>query len=364
MHAANLSDSAVQKELRKRLLYVYPSADRDFTSVLVNGSGTAAVEAMVSSLVPQNGHALVAANGAYGERMAALLLAQGKNVHMVRSGWTDPINFDAVHRILSTEPRISHVLAVHHETTTGRLNDIPRLGEMCAHYDVPLLLDCVSSFGAEEIDFENWNLEACAATSNQCLQAPTGMSFVVARRNVLDAGQSGATSVDFDLFRHYADQKMGSSSPAESTDLCHGLLRALQELQDSGGWRSRRQCYATISRKIFIALLAQGIKPALDITAPSAAEMTAYRIPKGYEHSSLHDCLKASGFAVHSGTDKFDREIFRISVMGMLNFSDIDKLIRALEEFWKNRKCFPAASNHLPSKPFLGRFQFTLYRSE
>src|SRR5437773_630933 len=145
--------AALQTEIRTRLVQVYPEAERDFVALLLTGSGTAAVEAMVGSLVPARGHVLVVANGVYGERMAAMLEMQGKVGHIAAAPWTEPINLTAAEKILVEYPQISHVLAVHHETTTGRLNDIEALGALCRQYGKALLLDAVSSFGGEEIDF-------------------------------------------------------------------------------------------------------------------------------------------------------------------------------------------------------------------
>src|SRR5215475_14310151 len=93
--------AALQNEIRQRLGAVYPEAARNFTAVLLAGSGTAAVEAMVGSLVPREGEALVVANGVYGERMAAMLRAQGKTAHVAAAEWTEPMNLGAVERILA-----------------------------------------------------------------------------------------------------------------------------------------------------------------------------------------------------------------------------------------------------------------------
>src|SRR5262245_44304047 len=108
--------AALQAELRRRLIGVYPQAARDYTALLLAGSGTAAVEAMVGTFVPRQGHALVVANGVYGERMAAMLTAQGKTAHTARAAWTEPMDLIAAERLLAAEPRITHVLAVQHET--------------------------------------------------------------------------------------------------------------------------------------------------------------------------------------------------------------------------------------------------------
>ncbi len=319
----------LQCEIRRRLVSVYTEASRDFTAILLTGSGTAAVEAMVGSLVPKDGHALVVANGVYGERMAAMLEAQGKTVHLARADWTEPMNLAAAEQVLASEPKITHVLAVHHETTTGRLNDIPALGALCHRYGVSLLLDCVSSFGGEAIDFENWNLEACAGTANKCLHGVPGVSFVMARKSAMESRRSGATSVYLDLFRHYAEQRKGSSPFTHSVHVCYALAEALKELADSGGWRGRHAHYAMLSRQVFDGLREQGIEPLLDLAAPSSSVLTAYRVPGGSDYASLHDFLKAAGFVIYAGQGKLAQEIFRIAVMGTINSNDIERLLAA-----------------------------------
>jgi 2-aminoethylphosphonate-pyruvate transaminase len=335
--------AALQSEIRRRLIGVYPQAARDYTAVLLAGSGTAAVEAMVGTFVPRQGHALVVANGVYGERMAAMLAAQGKTAHTARAAWTEPMDLLAAERLLAGEPRITHVLAVQHETTTGRLNNIAALGALCRRFDKPLLLDAVSSFGAEELDFENWNLAACAATANKCLHGVPGVSFVLARRDAL-AAESGATSLYLDLSRYYAEQEKGSTPFTMPVQVCYALAEALRELEDAGGWRARRAHYAALSALAFAGLQSQGVAPLLDIAAPSSPVLTAYRIPTGpagLDYASLHTALKAAGFVIYAGQGQFQHEIFRIAVMGDLAAADIERLLTAFAQ-WRQRQAAQA----------------------
>jgi len=65
-------------DIKERLVKVYPKAAKDYEAILLTGSGTCAVEAMLSTLVPRDGKALVVTNGVYGERMAAMVTAHGK----------------------------------------------------------------------------------------------------------------------------------------------------------------------------------------------------------------------------------------------------------------------------------------------
>lgn len=323
----------LQQTLREQLTRVYASAGQDYTTVLITGSGTAAVEMMVGSLVPSNGSALVVANGVYGERMAEILRAQGKTALLAGSEWISPMNLGKVDEILSAQPGISHVLAVHIETTTGRLNDIGALAEVCRKYNVPILLDAVSSFGAEKIDFTGWNLEACASTANKCLHGVPGIAFVVVRRSALTERVSGATSVYLNLFKHAEEQQRGSTLFTPSVQVCYALAEALRELCEQGGWQARHQRYRILSKRIFAALHGQAVKPLLASDAHSTV-LTSYHMPAGYRYDQLHDMLKQAGFVIYAGQGQFSGEIFRIAVMGDLSDSDIDRLISACRQFW------------------------------
>jgi 2-aminoethylphosphonate-pyruvate transaminase len=329
--------TALMGELRARLLTVYPQAANDYTAILLSGSGTAAVEAMVSSLVPRDGHALVMSNGVYGERISAMLSAQAKTVHIARAEWTDPMNLSAAEDILKSNTNISHVVAVHLETTTGRLNDILPLSDLCRRYNVRLLLDCVSSYGGEEIDFDKWEIDACTGASYTCLHGAPGVSFVIARKSAFSKRKTGAPGVYLDLFRQYAEQNRNATPFTPAVSLYFALNEALEELVDAGGWRSRRAHYRELSHRVFEGLRLQGIEPLLDIQEPASSLLTAYRIPGACDYSSLHSHMKKAGFVIYAGQGKLAGEMFRIANMGALTLKDMEQLLRAFAEYWPTR---------------------------
>jgi len=313
----------MQRRIRDGLTRVY-GCPGEYASVLMTGSGTAAVEAMVGSLIaPNHKPALVVANGVYGERMAAMLKRHGRNYEVAASGWTDPMD------LVSVSERIRHcscVLAVHHETTTGRLNDIHSLGELCRQFRVPLLLDAVSSFGGEEIQFENWNLLACAATANKCLHGVPGVSFVVARRTALETpGHSPALYLD--LQNYYTLQEKDGSPFTQAVQACYGLDEALRELTEEGGWQSRRDGYRRRTQQVEEGLGRLGISPFL--REGRSCILGSYHLPAGVSYDQLHDRLKAAGFVIYAGQGGLSSQMFRIAVMGELSSGDLERLLAA-----------------------------------
>jgi 2-aminoethylphosphonate-pyruvate transaminase len=320
----------LQLSVRGRLERLYDGAT-EHVAILLTGSGTAAVEAMVGSVVPKDGYALVAANGVYGDRMAQMLAVQGKRTTVVASDWLADIDLAGVDARLTADPGITHVLAVHHETTTGRLNSIPALGALCKRHDRALVLDAVSSFGGEDLRFAEWNLEAVAGTANKCLHGVPGVSFVMLDARVLTARASGATSVYLDLFRHWKEQVAGWSPFTQSVHVMYALDEALAEMGELGGWRARHALYAARAAEVRATLAELGVEPFLGRdAAASSSILTSFKVPSHIRYEDLHDRLKERGFVIYAGQGPYQGKMFRIAVMGDLTRADMDELKSAL----------------------------------
>lgn len=314
--------------VRTRLAGVY--GEKGFTPVLLGGSGTAAVETMLA-LVGKTENALVVANGVYGERMAAMLKAQGKSYEMVQSAWTSGIDLDAADTALASG-RFQRVLTVHHETTTGRLNDVGALGALAKKHGVPMLLDAVSSFAGEELRLADWNIEALAATANKCVHGAPGVSFVLAsdRSIAQAASRNGATSVYLDIAKHAAEQAKGSTPFTLPTHVMKAFDEALAELADEGGWKTRHASYVARSKRVRAVCAELSAHLLLERDDVYGATLTSFRLPGGKTYEKLHADLKRDGFVIYAGQGKFDGAIFRIAVMGDLSSGDIDRLASSL----------------------------------
>lgn len=313
-------------DLKQRLLNIYPATQDSYDAIILTGSGTCAVEAMLSSFIPTHGKALVVANGVYGDRMATMIKAHGKPIETVNSPWHQDLNLAAVETHLKQDKTITHVVTVHHETTTGRLNNIARLGQLCQQFEVSLLLDGVSSFGVEKIDFKNWNIEACAATANKCLHGVPGLSFVLAKSSTFQTRSSAATTLYLDLYRYQKEQITGYSPFTQAVHVSYAFQAALQEFLEIGGWSARQKSYSLLSQQIRQGLQELGIKLLLDESAYSCA-LTSFLLPSNLSYQSLHQTLKKAGFIIYAGQGNFENRIFRIANMGNITTQDIENLL-------------------------------------
>jgi 2-aminoethylphosphonate-pyruvate transaminase len=318
----------LQDEARERLLAAYSLDPAIWTAVLMTGSGTAAVESMVAALTPEAGRLLIVENGVYGERIAQMC-AQYRIPHERLVGpWMQAPDLDAITARLDTagqDVRFTHLAVVHHETTTGRLNNLKPLGDLCRARGMGLLVDGVSSFGAEDLDFADASLSAVAATANKCLHGVPGVSFVIVRRSALSQAVSRTYYLDLGRLARLQDQRNTPFTPA--VHAYYGLVEALREFSEQGGRLARYQHYASLAEQVRAGLAVLKIETAVP-PEQSSVVLRAYRVPAGLTYTSLHDGLKAEGFVIYAGQGDLSKTLFRISTLGNVTSADIDRLLQ------------------------------------
>ncbi len=143
---------AMTAELRGRLLALTGDAAGEFDCVPMQGSGSFCVEAMLGSFVPKDGKVLVLANGAYGLRAAQTMQYLGRAYTLIDKGDYLPPRGDEVAAALDADPAITHVIAIHCETSSGILNPVAEISEAVYAKGRKLLVDSMSAFGAIPLD--------------------------------------------------------------------------------------------------------------------------------------------------------------------------------------------------------------------
>jgi 2-aminoethylphosphonate-pyruvate transaminase len=320
----------LQDEARARLLAAYALDPQVWCAVLISASGTAAVESMVAALVPDDGRVLVVENGVYGERIAQIC-AQYRIAHQRLTGdWMQAPDLAAIAARLDAAAgaaRFTHLAVVHHETTTGRLNPLAPLSALCGARGVSLLVDGVSSFGAEALGFDEATLAAVAGCANKCLHGVPGAAFVIARRAALGGAASRSYYLDLARLARLQDQRNTPFTPA--VHVYYALVEALREYAEQGGRSARHRRYALLAEQVRAGLAALGIESVLP-PQESSVVLRAYRLPVQLSYAKLHDALKAQGFVIYAGQGPLSATLFRISTMGELHAADMARLLQCI----------------------------------
>ena len=193
-------NQGIVQNIRARLVRLAASRPDDYTAVLLQGSGTYCVEATLGTAVRPTDHPLIAANGAYGQRMGTIARYYGLPHHVLSFGETSPVSPEAVGRYLDEHPETTHVALVHCETTTGILTPLEAVARTVKERGLTLIVDAMSSFGGVPLDLSALGVDFLVSSANKCVQGVPGFGFVLARRELLAGCKGVARSLSLDLY--------------------------------------------------------------------------------------------------------------------------------------------------------------------
>lgn len=318
---------AVMRDCRERLVRLAGCAET-FATVLFTGSGTSAVEAAVSAVVPRDRGLLVVSNGVYGDRLARIARAHAIPTQVLSYDVMTPASPADVEATLRAYPEVSHVALVHHETTTGLLNPVHEVARVAARAGRRVVVDAMSSLFGEPLDVAADGIDFVMASANKCLQGIPGIAFVLGRRTALDAlkGQP-PRSVALDLYTHHATQEQDNTPFTPAVQVLHAMREALLELEREGV-PARIARYAENARVLRRGMAALGF----EILVPEAARssiLTTFRLLPGLAYDPLHDAMKRRGYIIYAGQGDIRTYAFRVANMGTLTPEDMEGVVAA-----------------------------------
>lgn len=324
---------ALVARIRQRLSQLSPDPDT-FTAVLLPGSGTAAVEAMISSLVPPTGRLLVLDHGVYGARAAEMARRIGRLGHtLVAEEGAEP-DLAALDALLAARPELTHVFAVHNETTTGQLLPLPAISQIVARHGRRLLVDAMSSFGA--IGLDGIEAEAIASSANKCLEGVPGVAFVLVRRDAVAAAEGNAVSVSLDLHAQWA--RFAQDGQFRFTPPTHVLAAfhvALDLHAAEGGVAGRGARYRENMRRLLEGMTSLGFSPLLPPERQGPVIAT-FHLPsvETWSFNTFYEYLLGRGFAIYPGS-LARTPSFRVGCIGQVFPADIDRFVSTVGK-WRS----------------------------
>ncbi|VAW17348.1 2-aminoethylphosphonate:pyruvate aminotransferase [hydrothermal vent metagenome] len=320
-------------EMRRRLLELVEDTAGEFDCVPMQGSGTFAVEAMVGSFVPRAGKALVLINGAYGTRIARILEYLGRDFTVIDKGDYLPPRGAEVTRALAADSQISHVIAVHCETSSGILNPIAEIAGAVHAAGAKLLIDAMSSFGALNLTVKSIRFDAMVSSANKCLEGVPGFGFVIARKSELETARGRSHSLSLDI--HDQWQTMNTTGQWRFTPPTHvvaAFMEALRAHEAEGGVAGRGRRYAE-NRDVLVAGMRQlGFETLLEKRWLSPIIVTFFSpAHPGFEFARFYELMKQKGFIIYPGKLTVV-DSFRIGCIGAIDAAVMACVVKAAGE--------------------------------
>src|SRR5215510_13697678 len=293
---------AINKSVLEQLPVVV-NASSSHVTVPMQGSGTFAVEAMLTTFVPRSGKVLLLVNGAYGQRAKRICLIAGRRIAVHETPEDTPPDLREVEKILKTDADISHVFAVHCETTSGILNPIAEIGSLVEQQGRRFLVDAMSAFGALPLDAARTRFDALAASSNKCIEGVPGLGFVLCREAALAETKGNATTLTLDLTEQWQTlQRTGQYRFTPPIQVIVSFHKALDEFWAEGGQAGRLRRYSENCRLLREGMGELGFKPLLPerLQAPIIVTFHMPRDAK-FVFESFYDKLKERGYVIYPG---------------------------------------------------------------
>lgn len=329
----------VTQEIRRELLRLAHVTEEEYTVVLMQGSGTFGVESVLTSVVGSNDRLLIAANGAYGQRMGEIAALSGLSYEVYRENYDRQPRAETIETMIERDPQITHVAMVHLETTSGILNDIQAVGRKVKELGKVFIVDAMSSFGGMDIPVKEWGIDFLISSANKCIQGVPGFSFIIAKRKLLEASKGKARSLSLDLYGQWkvmeTDGKWRFTSP---THTVLAFAQALKELEEEGGVPRRQKRYSDNHSLLVQRMGELGIRPYID-DAHQGAVITTFYYPEdcNFDFQRMYSYIKERGYAIYPGKVT-EAETFRIGNIGEIYQEDIEKLCDIMKEFLEDCK--------------------------
>jgi len=321
------------KDIRHKLIELGQAKPDKYTTVLMQGSGTFGLEAVVSSTVPPDGKLLVIINGAYGKRLAKIASVLKIETVTLEYSENKTPDLGEIESTLKTDSKITNVTVVHCETTTGIINPVREIGEIVAKSGGKYFVDAMSSFGAVPIGLAECNIDYLVSSANKCVEGVPGFSFVLCKLSSLKETAGYARSVSFDLLDQYRGfEKNGQFRFTPPTHALAAFRQALAELEAEGGVTGRAERYRGNYEALVGGMRRMGFKEYLR-SEDQGYIITSFLYPDdpNFSFEKFYESLNQKDYVIYPGKVS-DANCFRIGNIGRIFEADVKALLAAIAE--------------------------------
>ncbi len=323
------------KEIRVQLLHLANVNPNNYSTVIIQGSGTFGVESVVSSALKPTDTLLVLINGAYGERILKIANTYKINTEVLRFEENQQVNVNEVEAVLKQKPTITHIAVIHSETTTGLFNPINEIGKLSKKYNKTYIVDAMSSFGGVTMDVEESAIDFLVSSSNKCIEGVPGFSFAICKMDALKKCEANARTVSLDLYEQWVGlEKSGQFRYTPPTHAIMAFKQAMHELVNEGGVAAREQRYKINQRVLLEGTRALGLQEYLPKQIQGHI-INSFLYPEhpNFNFERFYKKLNDKGCVIYPG--KLSTvNAFRIGNIGQLSEEDMNYLLKCMEEIF------------------------------
>lgn len=306
-----------------------------YEPVLMTGSGSTAMAAVLGSCLRPDERLLVIRNGAYGDRILEFATTLRQPVVDMSLPYGERPDLAAVEGVLA-RGEADAAAVVYGGTSTCTLNPVAEIGALTRKHGKKLLVDGISALFVEPMDLEAWNVSAVMGSCNKGLHSHPNLTMALVRADLLaEMERIAPRAPSLELFKLWKAQRGGSHPyTIDPLSLCQ-VEAALAHLASVGGVAGRHAMYAERIALLRAGYERLGLSIARWEGMPLTVIGTALHIPASTTYEAMAQRLASEPveghvFEIYAAQGKLSDKLFRIFNMGDYPLSVYEIFLRAL----------------------------------
>ena len=288
---------------------------------IVTGSGTVANEIMVGQIALRGDRGLILSNGEFGERLVGQARRHRLEFDVLRAGWGDRFSTDEIETLLQTG-EFKWILFCHCESSTGVINPLKKIEDLCKQYSCGLYVDCMSTFANMPLDLSGVNM--ATASSGKAIGSFAGLALVFSNQEI---PEGHTLPVCLDL--HHV-KRTGGVPFTISSNLLVALHEAVKHNLAPGRWRQ----LAGYSQQIYELLNSMELVP---FATPDSRVFTI--APTDTDVSVMAMQLDRLGLHLSYQSEYLlKRNWLQLAIFGTYTQAEIDHALKCLRAVCAGRK--------------------------
>ncbi len=296
--------------------------------LILSCSGTGAMEAAVTNLLSEGDEVIVVSGGTFGRRWFDIASIFNVKCHLVSLPQGRTVTSELIKPLLSD--KIKAVFLTANETSTGVLTDIEPVGDLVKGSNAILVVDAVSSLGADPIETDGWNCDVVISSSQKALALPPGLAFVsVSQKAWRLIDESSIPKFYFDLKEYCKNAERGQTPFTPAISLLNQLDMRLDKMLEIGMERLN-----FLQRKKSDYLLNGLVGLGLEVIGDAhSSGVLGVIFPIDVDAFDVVSRLRDEFFIEITPSPGEDKpRVARIGIFGKLELSDIDYFLVSLKK--------------------------------
>lgn len=292
--------------------------------LLLTGSGTLGMDALVQNLFAPGERVLVPVHGNFSERWAKIAQEAGLQVERLELPWGRVVLPEHLEK---PSGPFSGLLLTHSESSTGALNDVRTLAQVfkARFPEALVVVDAITSLFVSPFALEGWGLDAAVAGSQKGLMCPPGLAYLALSPRAI--GRLKPRGFYLNLASELKAQSSGESAWTPAINLVAATAAVLEEvLPRLEEHLALKQAQNQI---LYAAGEGLGLKPVPEVKSPAT---TCFYLPDGVSYAQVKEAFAARGATIIGGQGQLKGKVFRVSLMGYSDLYDAYAVAQLMQE--------------------------------